>query len=352
MRWSILLLMSLSLACSKKEPAAPTEPEQAAETEAPSDSEGFSPELGAPTEPSADVPRPKGAEELPPPLRTPAPPLSKPPVIEVLDQGEEPRRALGWKIKPGFEQKLSADIGFSIEAIVVVLRTREGAYTLTYDLNVRAEKVGADGSVRVAYEVDDANVNLKRVGEQRLERMKLAVTTARQIRGGYTLGPRGRITDFEMKIPDGMTRTGHDMADNLRWALFQMTPIFPEQAVGEGAKWTVHQGVLQRGIRVNQLTTFKVVKLEGERVELTMEQLQSAAKQAFRDPGLPVTKQLTLLSATANGPLKWDLTELAPRAADLGSGVLKAAEQPSTDPKHRPLEVLIQSNRALQITEK
>ena len=142
------------------------------------------------------------------------------------------------------------------------------------------------------------------------------------------------------------------MADSVRWALFQMTPTFPELPLGQGATWTVQQGILQGGIRVNQLTTFKIAKLEDERIELAVDQLQSAAKQVFQDPGLPMNKQLTLMSGTANGPLTWNLSELGPRAADLGSGVLKAAEQPSNDPKQRPVEALIKTHRALQITEK
>jgi hypothetical protein len=349
MRWSILFLISLSLACTKKEPAAPAEPEQAAEAASPEGSEALSPELGAPTEPSAEVPRPKGADELPPPLRVPAPPLSDPPIIEVLDQGQAPRRALQWKVESGFAQKLSADVGFTIDAVVVVMRVGEAVYVVSYDLTLRAAKVASDGSVRVAYEVEDAEVDLELVGEKRVERIKRALSSARELSGSYTLGPRGRITDFEMSIPEGTKRTGHDMADNLRWAITQMTPVFPEQPLGQGAKWTVQQGVLQGGIHVNQLTTFTIKKLEGERVELAMDQLQSAAKQTFQDPGLPINKQLNLLSGMANGPLTWKLSELAPGAADLGSGVLKAAEQPSTDPTKRPVEALIQTNRALQI---
>ena len=352
MRWSILLLMTLSLACSKKEQAAPTEPEQAAGTEAPADSEALSPELGAPTEPGTEVPRPKGAEELPEPLRTPAPPLSDPPIIEVLDQGSEPRRTLQWDIASGFEQKLSADVGFSIDAVVVVMRVAEPPYVVSYDLTLRAQEVEGDGKVSVAYEVSGAEIDAKTLGDKRRDRIMTALATAKKLSGSYTLGPRGRITDFKMKIPDGATRTGHDMADSLRWALFQMTPTFPEQPIGQGATWTVQQGILQGGIRVNQLTTFKIAKLEDERIELAVDQLQSAAKQVFQDPGLPMNKQLTLMSGTADGPLTWKLSELAPRAADLGSGVLKAAEQPSNDPKQRPVEALIKTHRALQITEK
>jgi|GEM_PF-3331267 len=354
MRWSIITVLSLSLAglaglaCSKKEPPAPADTEQAAETE-PAPAGGIS----EPAADSAEVPIPKGAAELPEPLKTPAPPVTAPPVIEVLEQGQEPRQALRWNIKPGFEQKLSANVGYTLDAVVVFLRVGEPIYVVSYDLTLRAEKVEDDGRARIAFTVDGANIDMKTVGEKRVSRLKTALTSMRKVTGSYTLGPSGRITGFKMNLPSDARRTSHDMADTLRWALLHMTPTFPEEPLGKGAKWTVHEGIEQAGIHVNQLTTWKVEKLEGTRVELTMEDQQSAAKQSFQDPGLPLTKKLTLLSGTANGPLSWDLTELAPRSADLGAGILKAAEQPRTDdPKQRPLEVLMKVHRALQINKK
>jgi hypothetical protein len=351
MRWSILILMSLSLACSKKEPAAPAEPEQAAEAESAPLPHGSELMTGQVSDPTAEVPIPKGAAELPEPLKTAAPALTAPPVLQVLEQGQEPRQALRWNIKPGFEQKLSANVGYLIDAIVVVMRVGEPIYVVSYDLTMRAEKVEDDGSVRVSFAVDNANIDMKTLGEKRVSRMKLALTSARKLTGSYTLGPRGRVTAFEMKVPSDATRTAHDMADNLRWALLHMTPTFPDEPLGQGAKWTVHEGIRQGGVHVNQLTTLQLVKLEGSRVELAVEQQQSAAKQSFQDPGLAMTKKLTLLSGMANGPLTWDLAELAPRAADLGAGILKAVEQPRTDdPTQRPVEVIIKAHRALQIT--
>jgi len=133
-----------------------------------------------------------------------------------------------------------------------------------------------------------------------------------------------------------------------------MTPTFPEQPLGQGAKWTVHEGIEQGGIHVNQLTTMEIVKLEGNRVELSVNLRQTAARQQFQTPGLALTQKLNLLSAKADGSLAWDLTELAPRAADLSANVLKAAEQPPKNPNKptEKVEVIINAQRALKITEK
>ena len=76
MRWSIIILMSLtSLACSKKEAPAPAEPEQAAETETPPSAEG--------SEQTADTT--EETPELPEELTGETPAVGAPPVVKVLE---------------------------------------------------------------------------------------------------------------------------------------------------------------------------------------------------------------------------------------------------------------------------
>ena len=352
MRWSIFILLSLSLACTKKEAAAPVEPEQAAETETAPPSEAPEPKLAIPEDPTAEVPRPKDSPELPEPLRTPAPPLDAAPVVELLEPGKEPRQALQWALEPGFEQKVSLDVAFSLDALVVVLRVGEPIYVVSFDLTLRAAKANKDDSIPVSFTVDEAAMGMKYLSPDRTERMETALAAARRITGSYTLGPRGGVSNLELKLPADATRTGHDMADNLRWALIQMTPELPKEPLGQGAKWTVHKGITQRGIHVNQLSTMELLKIDGNRVELAMKQQQSAAKQLFQDPGFPMTHKLTLLSGTADGPLEWDLTDLAPRAADLSASVLKAVEQRTGTTDAETLEVIVQASRGLKIIAK
>ncbi|MGB5545607.1 MAG: hypothetical protein WBM74_03470 [Polyangiales bacterium] len=346
MRWSIVILMMLSLACSKKE-AAPANPEQTAEAGADPSPDGAEPKAGEVAVPATATLRPLDSPELPLQLRTPAPSLDAPPVLEVLEQGQEPRQPLRFRIKPGFEQKVSLALGFTIDALVAVLRVGEAIYVVTYDLTLRAGKAEDDGSVRVTFKVDGATIDPKRIGDKRLSRIEQALTSARKLTGSYTLGPRGRMTKLKMNIPKDATRTAHDMADNLRWALVQMTPAFPEEPVGQGAKWTVHEGVQEGGIHVNQLSTLEVVKVEGSRVELAVQAQQSAAPQSFSNPGIAIVNQLKLLGAEADGSLHWDLTQLAPRAADLSANVLKSADQPTNDPKNPSIEVIVKTSRAV-----
>lgn len=339
MRWLIVILVSFLLACTKKE-AAP-EPPAAAE--------------GAQAESTADappeVPRPKGAEELPAPLRTAAPPVDAPAVIEVLDPGAEPRTALGWALKATTPQKVRLSVGFAIDALVVVLRVGEPTYIVNFDLTMTPGKARADGTLPVSFTVDTAKKNVEVIAESRKVRLESALETANQLEGSYLLGPRGRITSLKLDVPDGANRTANDIADNLRWAIQHMTPELPEQPLGKGAKWTIHHGIRQGGIHTNELITWELVEVEGSTAQLSMTAQQSGAIQTFQTPGLPVDQELKLLSADANGTLTWDATKLAPSKADLTSTVLKAIDQTVDDPDEgsKTVEVLVQTNRALTI---
>jgi len=339
MRWSIIILMSLSLACSKKEPAAPAESEQAADTETPA--------AATPAKPVVEL-----AKELE--GETPA--AGAPPVLNVLERGQEPRQALRWNIKPGFEQKVSVKVGFSIDAIVAVLRVGDAEYVVSCELTMRAKKVEDDGTVRVAFAVDQANTRKGTLWDNpRGNRLKLALATTRKVTGSYRLGPRGAISDFKMNVPSDANRSGHDMADNLRLALIQMTPTFPKEPLGQGAQWTVHESVNQGGIRVNQLTTMEIVKTEGTRVELAVNVQQSSAPQPFQNPGTALTLALLSSNGMASGSLGWDLTELAPHAANIEASVTKIIRQDPkdpTDPKQKPVEMIVKADRSARITEK
>jgi hypothetical protein len=347
MRWSIIILMSLSsLACSKKEAPAAPEPEQAAETETPPAAEGS--EQAA--DPAEETP------ELPEELKGETPAVGAPPVVKVLEQGNEPRQALRFNVKPGFEQKVSAGVGFAIHAVVAVLGFRLPKRVVSYDLTMQAKKVEDDGTVRVAFTVEKASTDYEMLAEGQRAPLKTALNATRKTTGSYALDPRGRMTDIEINVPPDARRMSHEMVDNLRWALTQMTPAFPEEPLGQGAKWTVHQGIGQGGIHINQLTTMEIVKVEGSRVELAMNVRQSAAPQRFKNPGTAATLNLSIvdgmasLNGVASGSLTWDLTELAPRAVNIDAEVIKGVRYKPSGQK--AVEVAVKTDRTVKVTEK
>ena len=317
MRCLIVVLLSLALACTKKEPPEASEPTAAAvaESEAPS-------ETTTQTEP-AEAASPFDQAKLPVELRGPAPPLGEPPTIKVLEPGGNPSHQLRWDVKPGFEQTLELKVRFRIEAISgggVVVSFAAPWRSTTYKIKLKAEAVEPGGALRVALAIDELS---SRYGEgtnaTQDARLKKAVTDLRGLRGSYTVNPRGWIENIELGVPADAIREAHDMVDNVKWALYQMTPSFPEERVDEGAKWTAQRGVMQRGVTVNQLSTMEIIQLQGAEVNVKTDLRQAAHAQTFEMPGHPAPIELGELVAEGTSDVWWDLTRLAPRTASMSS---------------------------------
>ncbi|MGB5695433.1 MAG: hypothetical protein WBM46_07280 [Polyangiales bacterium] len=347
MRWTTIALLSLSVACTKKEASAPPEPEQVAESEAPVTAEAPPGETEAAAALTADEP------ELPEELKRETPAIGAPPTVNVLDRGQEPRRALRWNVQPGFEQKVSASVASSIEALIAVMMVRAPLYAVSYELTLRATSLADNGSLRVGITVDRATADLKAVGDaERAKQIETALGTLGKVGGRYTLGPRGQVTDVQLDVPPEAAGVAREMIDNLGWAIVEMTPVFPAEPIGQGAKWTVHQGIEQGGATVNQLATIELVKLEGNRVELGLDIRQSAAPQSFENAGTMRTLDLTVLKGLATGSLTWDLGELAPRNARIDAETVKGVRHAPPKPSEKPVSSVIMTKRTVEIAAK
>ncbi|MFZ1864958.1 MAG: hypothetical protein WAU39_12095 [Polyangiales bacterium] len=327
MRWFIAISLLLALACSKKEAPPPAESEQATETEA----ETLPSAEGAGGTPAAGSERAEPAQEgtlpLPEELQGETPALGAAPVLKVLEQGSEPRQALRWKVGSGFTQKLSADVDSTADALVSIVVARSPQYTVSYDLALHAKKVEKDGTVHVAFSVDEATPSAPTMDSnpKLAKRLKEALPAVRRVTGTYRMSPRGRVTDLQVKVPPNATPTCEEMIDSLRWALTHWVPLFPEVPIGKDAEWTIHQAVEQNGVRVNQLRGYRVVKIDGNRVELGMSTRQSATAQRFTSPGTAGPLDLAKLEGQATGSMTWNLTELGPRTASFVMQVVRHA---------------------------
>ena len=326
MRVLIMTLVLLALSCSKKETS---EPEQTGAAEAPSATED-SPQTAEP--PAADAPAdaPMEMPELPPVLlEGTTPPLDAPPIVSILDRGTEPREALRWELKSGFEEKAKIDVGFTLTALVMTLQLGDPKYIVTFHLTQRVEKVGRDGAFRVSVSVDDATMHpAVLAGGKRAAQFKEALSAVKKSTGGYTMDPSGHVRDVRLDMAEKKAPIrAHDMLDNLRWALVQMKPSFPAEPLGPGAKWTVQRSVLQRGVVVNQFTTYELVKHEGPEVVMKSETRQTADKHRFKSPGKLEEMTLVSLNGIGTGTTTWDLTQLTPRAAEVEGNVVKGVLQ-------------------------
>lgn len=323
MRRLIIMLMLLSLACSKKE--SPPQAETASEME-PDETRG------------AGGSAPSALSDLPAELEEAALSVGEPPSVTLLEAGKKPLAELRWNIDPELEQKLSLKILVAVTALVAMtIEMAPSGRAVAYEMTLRAKGITPDGNVRVEFTIDEVRSNVD-------TKVSAAIKNAT---GGYSFDSRGTIRNLRVDLPPESPPIAYEMANDLKWSLSQMVVSLPVEGVGQDAKWTVHRGVELGGVHVNQLSTMELVKLQGSSVDIKASVQQSAAPQTFEKPGTSSELELAKFEATAHREGTWHMTELVPRTASATSSVKTYIRQTMKD--GRRTTTLIVTDRNLRV---
>lgn len=349
MRIFVVIAICLGLACTKKEAEAPADP--AAEANA-GTSEGAA--EGTPTVESEE---PATPAELPDELKGDTPDLNAAPTVTVTKAGDEPRTALRWTIEPGTTQTAVLNVDFSIEAVVMLLAVKAAPYTVSYDLGMSIGKPASNGATPIALTVNDAKFDETAVTGKQKDQIKAAAAAVRKATGSYEIDARGRITNLSLDMKPGSakrlrdvpgsTRIAKDLLDNLRWALGQLTPVLPEEPVGAGAEWKVHQAVSQGDLIVNQLSQYRIDEADDGKLEFAVGVDQSAEPQELNRLSAGTSLKLVSFMGEGGGTLAWEPSRLLPRVAEVDLAVIKGVVQ--SHPEKGSADVAAKSMRAVKI---
>jgi hypothetical protein len=127
---------------------------------------------------------------------------------------------------------------------------------------------------------------------------------------------RGFNRDATMELPPTIDPQMRQTLENTMQGMDQMSSPLPDEAVGIGAKWELYQQVEQNGMKVDQVTLFELVALEGDKGRLTATVTQKAGQQAINAPGMMgATAELLKLSSAGSGTIEFDLNHLVPMSS-------------------------------------
>ncbi|MDH3622607.1 MAG: hypothetical protein OES69_15755 [Myxococcales bacterium] len=308
MRWSIILLIAISLAGCNNEESASTE--EAPATETPRDANEAPTAPGEPTsEPTAE------------------PSETAPPTLKLVKPGKKPRRALRWSIEAGQKERLTMRVDTELEAVMVVLNAKQAPRSVAFELTLQTEEGGGEGPRVVSFTVDEARLlDTAKTPPKALEARKEAVAAMKGFGGTYRIDSLGTVEEVVIDLPSDASRELWGISGDLEWALRQLSAPFPEKPIGTGAKWTIERGVEQDGVDASEVSKFQLTKLRKQLVTLKTKVQQSAAPQNFRNPGSPIDAELTEFAAEGSGKVTWDPTRLVPRSGKMTLSVTKEME--------------------------
>lgn len=238
--------------------------------------------------------------------------------VKLLNAGAEPRRTLRIHTQPGDIQTLdittrvATDAGLGQSVKLPAMRTV---------LEVTVKSVSPDGDIAYGKVIRDANVDDEPgVTPQIVEALRTAIRKLAGLTGSGTVSSRGFDLGSKTKIPAGtvaqMRASIEQMMDSVTAA---MVPL-PEDPVGPGAKWEVRRLLKSQGMTVNETTTYELVSIKGDVLNVTNTVTQHAANQQMQSPAMPGLKvQVTDLKGNGSGDATVDLAHLFPTTAMLNS---------------------------------
>lgn len=251
--------------------------------------------------------------------------------LALLDDGREPRRALRYPSDPPPPQKMSLALRVAMKMEVPgspIPPISMPGLRLLVDISARDR----DDEVRYDFTVTDADLTgVDAAHPSLVAAMRKGVGSLVGVTGSLTVDPRGFQRELSIGLPAGIGQELTQFMNSARLAIGQMAIPLPEEAIGPGAKWEVEETIAQDGIQVRQKTYYELLAIDGPRLQIRTQTVQSAEQQKAAVPGLPggVSAKVLSLRGAGAGESEVDLRRLVPGSAreELETDVSFAIEQ-------------------------
>jgi hypothetical protein len=242
--------------------------------------------------------------------------------VKLLEAGAEPRKALRLHPKAGDKQTLLMTMKTDIATKLGEQETPPMKMPATKTtMEVTVKSVSAEGDIAYEMAVTEASVSEEsEVTPAVAEAVKASLANLKGLSATGTMSHRGFSKGSQVKVPAGMDPQTRRTMDQMADAFSRGAVVFPEEAIGPGAKWEAKLPLESQGIKIDQIATYELASIEGERLIVSTSILQSAANQKIENPAMPGLKvDLTKMTGTGTGGVTLELGQLLPLEASLES---------------------------------
>ncbi|WP_255649504.1 hypothetical protein [Nocardia australiensis] len=214
-------------------------------------------------------------------------------IATVVEPGAEPRDMLRPGYAVGTSQQVTLRTEHSIQQQINDEPTRDfSTPALTIPMTAQTGPDGVDLTLGVVTSPDPD--------------LAKALTAADGSHAGFEMSELGAITALRLE-PSPDTSNGARAA--LEQAFYQAvyrSIAFPDQPVGEGAVWTVHQEVTG-GVALDQVTTATLTKRDGNRLTIELEVTQTPKSKVWTLPNNAGTLDIEDYVMQGSGTITVDL---------------------------------------------
>jgi hypothetical protein len=218
------------------------------------------------------------------------------PVITVQDAGDRPRAELRYVLAEGASQQSRLIVNTRITQEVDGDERSGESPEIEIDVT-SAVGVPTQDSLVVTSTIDDVSVGEGQGANQ--------IEDAAEPLIGFTvtveMTNRGEVLSAEGDIPADFDETASQLLEQFIQQARSFTVAFPEEPVGDGARWTARTESTISGIQLRQTARYEVTSLTDEGVELSVKITQRAPRQTFDDPASGIEVELVSSKGSGDG---------------------------------------------------
>ncbi|HSP05379.1 MAG TPA: hypothetical protein VLR27_17875 [Acidimicrobiales bacterium] len=248
--------------------------------------------------------------------------------VTVEDPGQEPRRELRLVVDAGDtdqvtlrqETSLEVDAGGQVQSAPSPVNEFDVSYTIDEVDGDRFTATGVYDDVRV---LDAPGVDPAVADE-----LRSLMEGFRDARARTTFTSRGGIVEAELEgleLPGAAGAFAEQLAGSFTDSAESMSLPFPDEAIGQGARWRVDTETEIAGMPVEITTVVSLAELGEDRAAGTIEQTLRFVPGNVQVMG--VAAEVISGELTGGGPIEWDLADgIVPRSdiTIAGTAVMEA----------------------------
>lgn len=236
--------------------------------------------------------------------------------VDLLEPGQEPRRALRYDLAAMRKEEGVMDMGTTM-AVTVGGNAGQRVKLPIMRMTLVTEPQGMTpaGTLRVTSRITAAKTTgsgdpaVVAAMNEELAAMVGLVTHAE-------ISARGETSNTELEVPANASPQLQQMLDGLRQGMDDMTAPLPEEPVGVGARWRVTSTLDLAAMKSTRVVEAKLERVTAQGAELSLTVSMQAAQQPLKVPGLPpgATATLDSLTASGQGRMSIQLDRLTPKS--------------------------------------
>jgi len=242
--------------------------------------------------------------------------------VQLLSAGQHPRVLL--RLRPTANQRRSVlvtAVSNAFQKWAGNAAPRQRTAEQRYLIDIWVKKVLPNGDIRCAIKFTSLEVQSppdSASGEGEAP-AGAVVRESRDVSAEMLVDNRGNAKGAELRSsPKANPNIQKELA-KLQRVLQNASLAFPEEPVGVDARWQVRQPLPPDDLFREDVTTYRVISIHGNDVELSVQTEQHALSHVPHIPGLPERASVELLSASSNGrgAVTVNLTQPMPAHAEL-----------------------------------